>query len=289
LIYRQLNRKSLIIHCVKNYTASLEKPKVTRLVNIVKNATKTKMIAIISIFTALYAVLRIIPTMPMIGASGNWFSVSDVVAPLYGIILGPLTGGLSIIIGTFVAMAMGRPVSFMFLDFLPATVAAVSLGLIIGRKWMPVIALNIVLLVAFLIHPNTSIFVNVPLSGATIPLPFAWLHIIAIAILISPLGRKAVKWVTTLTPTKVATGIAILVFIGTMMQHLTGNLLFETIMAQPIGGIPVEGYPDIWASIFFVYPVERIILVIVATIIGTPLLRILKNTLLPDENAAKYT
>ena len=252
------------------------------MVNIIENAPKTKIIAIVSIFTALYAVLRIIPTVPMIGSSGNWFSVSDVISPIYGIILGPYIGGLSIILGTFLAMAMGRPVSFMFLDFLPATVAAVSLGFLIKRKWVPVIALNIVLLVAFLIHPSTSIFVNVPLSGTTLPLPFAWLHIVALAILVSPLGRKAAQWVSTLTATKIATGIAILVFIGTMMQHLTGNLLFETIMAQPIGGIPVEGYPDIWASIFFVYPVERIVLVIVATIIGTPLLRILKNTLLPN-------
>ncbi|MCJ7613399.1 hypothetical protein MUO71_01345, partial [Candidatus Bathyarchaeota archaeon] len=228
------------------------------MVNIIKNAPKTKIMAIISIFTALYAVLRIIPTMPMIGASGNWFSLSDVIAPLYGIILGPLIGGLSIIIGTFVAMGMGRPVSFMFLDFLPATVAAVSLGLLIKRKWMPAIALNIVLLAAFLIHPNTSIFVNVPLSDMTIPLPFAWLHIVALAIIVSPLGRKATQWVSTLTAKKAATGIAILVFIGTMMQHLMGNLLFETIMAYPIGNIAVETYPSIWSGIFFVYPVERI-------------------------------
>ena len=81
------------------------------MVNIVKNAPKTKIIALVSIFTALYAVLRIIPTVPMIGSSGNWFSVSDVIAPLYGIILGPYIGGLSIIIGTFLAMAMGRPAS----------------------------------------------------------------------------------------------------------------------------------------------------------------------------------
>jgi uncharacterized membrane protein len=254
------------------------------LVNIIKNAANTKIIALVAIFTALYTVLRLIPTVPMIGSSGSWFSVSDVIAPLYGIILGPYIGGLSIMIGTFLAIAMGRPVSFMFLDFLPATVGAVSLGLLIKRKWMPVIALNIVLLAAFLIHPNTSVFINVPLSSTTIPLPFAWLHIVALAVLVSPLGRKAAQWVSTLTATKVATGIAILVFIGTMTQHLMGNLLFETIMAQPIGGIPVEGYPDIWTSIFFVYPVERIILVIVATIIGTPLLRILKNTLIPNEN-----
>lgn len=255
------------------------------MVNITKNAPKSKIIAIISIFTALYAVLRIIPTVPMIGASGASFSLSDIVAPLYGVILGPCIGGLSVIIGTFIAF-FGKPPVFMGLDFLPATVAAVSLGLLIKRKWITVIALNIVLLVAFLLHPNTSVFVTVPLSDITIPLPFAWLHIVALIVLISPLGRKAVEWVSTLTATKAATGITILFFIGTMMQHLTGNLLFETIMAHPIGGIPVEGYPDIWASIFFVYPIERATLVILGTIIGTPLLRILKNTLLYNENPA---
>jgi len=245
------------------------------LVNIIENAPKTKIIAIVSIFTALYAVLRIIPTVPMIGASGASFSLSDIVAPLYGLILGPYIGGLSVIIGSLIAF-FGKPPFFMGLDFLPATVAAVSVGLLIKRKWIPVIALNVVLLVAFLLHPNTSVFVNVPLSDITIPLPFAWLHIVALLALISPLGRKAVEWISTPTGTKAATGLAILFFIGTMMQHLMGNLLYETILL-PVSGTPVEGYPDLWASIFFLYPIERAALVALGTIVGTPLLRILKN------------
>lgn len=251
------------------------------MVNITENAPKTKIIAIVSIFTALYAVLRIIPTVPMIGASGASFSLSDVIAPLYGIILGPYIGGLSVIIGSLIAF-FGKPPFFLGLDFLPATVAAVSVGLLIKRRWIPVIALNIVLLVAFLLHPNTSVFVNVPLSDITIPLPFAWLHIVALLALISPLGRKAVEWISTPTGTKAATGIAILFFIGTMMQHLMGNLLYETILL-PVSGTPVEGYPDLWASIFFLYPIERAALVVLGTIVGTPLLRVLKKSFLPAE------
>ena len=245
------------------------------MVNIAESAPKTKIIAIMSIFTAIYAILRIIPTVPMIGASGASFSLSDIVAPLYGLILGPYIGGLSVIIGSLIAF-FGKPPFFMGLDFLPATVAAVSVGLLIKRKWIPVIALNVVLLVAFLLHPNTSVFVNVPLSDITIPLPFAWLHIVALLALISPLGRKAVEWISTPTGTKAATGLAILFFIGTMMQHLMGNLLYETILL-PVSGTPVEGYPDLWASIFFLYPIERAALVALGTIVGTPLLRILKN------------
>ncbi|PVX25409.1 MAG: hypothetical protein CW691_04675 [Candidatus Bathyarchaeum sp.] len=250
-----------------------------KMVNILNNSTNTKIVALISIFTALYAVLRIIPTVPMIGASGAAFSLSDVIAPIYGIILGPYIGGLSITLGTFLAMAMGKPVSFMFLDFLPAAVGAVSLGLLMKKKWVHVIALNVILLAAFLIHPNTNVLIDV----STVSLPFAWLHIVALALLISPLGRKAAQWVNTNNTTRTATGIALMAFIGTMMQHLMGNLLFETIMAQPLGGIPIEAYPGIWTSIFLVYPVERLGLVVLATVVGVPLLRVLKNSFLIPE------
>jgi hypothetical protein len=253
------------------------------MVNITKNVPKTKLIAIMSIFTALYAVLRIIPTMPMIGSSGNWFSVSDVIAPIYGIILGPYIGGLSVIIGTFLAMAMGRPVIFMFLDFLPATVAAVSAGLLIKRKWIYAIGLNFVLLVVFLIHPNTSVFVDYSIGSTTLTFPFAWLHIVALAVLISPLGRKVAQWIKTNDTKRITIGVAILFFIGTMMQHLMGNLLYETILAKPIGNIPVESYPANWLLVFPLYPVERLVLIIFGTIIGTSLLKVLKNTLLHME------
>ena len=244
------------------------------LVDILKKNSATKTIALLSIFTAIYVVLRIIPTVPMIGGSGS-FSLSDVIAPLYGLILGPYLGGLSVIIGSFLAM-FGKPPVFLGLDFLPATVAAVSVGLLMKRKWIPVVGLNLALLLAFLLNPNTSIFVTVPLSNITIPLPFAWLHIVALLVLISPIGNKAVEWVSTLASAKVAIGIAFLFFIGTMMQHLMGNLLFETIF-------PVIYDVDVialWPGVFFLYPIERAALVFFGTIVGTPLVRIFKKTFL---------
>ena len=248
------------------------------MVDILKKKSTTKTIAIISIFTALYAVMRIIPTVPMIGGSGASFSLSDVIAPIYGLILGPYIGGLSVIIGSFLAM-FGKPPVFLGLDFLPATVAAVSVGLLMKRKWMIAIGLNVALLLAFLLHPNTSVFVDVPLSNITIPLPFAWMHILALLILVSPIGRMAVKWVNTPKAAKVAIGIALLFFIGTMMQHLMGNLLFETIFPA----IYETNVIALWPGVFFLYPIERAALVFFGTIIGTPLVRILKKTFLISE------
>ncbi len=249
-------------------------------------STRTKIIASIAIFSALYAVLRMIQTVPMIGVSGARFSVSDAVAPVYGIVLGPYVGGFSVILGTFIAIAMGRPVQFMFLDFLPAFVNAVALGFLARRKWWPAVALNAVLLVAFLLNPLTSIFITV--GGVAIP--FVWLHIVAFVVLVSPLGRNAGVWIQSLKPKQLTAGLAISAFVGTMMQHLMGGILYETILNQiyvVIGQSPIleaSAYPANWAFVFFLYPWERLILVVLAVVIGAPLVRVLYKTYLrPDQ------
>jgi len=246
----------------------------------------TRQIALIAIFSALYTVLRMAPAFPMIGVQGGRFSASDALAPLYGILLGPYIGGFSVILGTFIAIALGRPLSFMFLDFLPATINAISLGFLIRRKWLPVVILNATLLLLFLLNPLTSFFVEIPFVGTTILVPFAWMHIAAFLVLLSPLGRRAGQWVETLKPKIATAGLAILALIGTMMQHLMGNILYEVILNQvyvvlgqsPI--IPTSAYQVNWAVIFFVYPWERLILIILTVVIGLPLVVVLKKSLL---------
>jgi hypothetical protein len=224
-------------------------------------------------------VLRMIPTVPMIGVAGS-FSLSDIIAPLYGIILGPYTGGLSIILGSFLAIALGRPVTFMGLDFLPATLNAIALGLLIKRKWALTVGLNAVLLLAFLLHPLTLILISFSVNNTAFSFPFAWMHIVAFVVLLSPIGRNAAKWVKTSETTKIVFGLTVLAFIGTMIQHLMGNLLFEVILGQVLGTISPGAYPGIWTTIFLVYPLERLALIIFAVIVGTPLLRAVQKSFL---------
>lgn len=224
------------------------------------------------VFSALYAALRPVPLGPMIGLSQT-FSVSDFLAPLYGIILGPYIGGLSIIIGTFLGMTIKAPV-FFGLDFLTAFVNCVAIGFLMKRKWAPVIVLNIFLLLAFILNPLTSVFIG--------PFPFFWLHIVALIVLISPLGRKAGQWVETLKPKFLTAGIGILAFIGTMMQHLTGNILTEVVFGQIVGSISTEAFAEwIWPGAFLVYPIERTVLVILSVVIGVPLVKTIKNSIMP--------
>jgi hypothetical protein len=240
-----------------------------------KISNRTKIIAFLIIFSALYAALRPVPLGPIIGLS-NQFSISDFLAPLYGIILGPYLGGLSIIIGTFLGMTIKAPY-FFGLDFLPALVNCVAIGFLMKRKWAPAVVLNIVLLLAFILNPLTTLFIG--------PVPFVWLHIVALVVLISPLGRRAGQWVETLKPKFLTAGIAILAFVGTMMQHLTGNILTEVVLGQIVGSLSAETLTlVIWPSAFLAYPVERTVLVILSVIVGVPLVRTLKKSVLPFRN-----
>ncbi len=241
-----------------------------------KASQRTKQIALLIVFTALYIVLRFIPFSMLIGGAGGYLSLSDFLAPIFGIILGPYFGGLSVLIGSFGALSLGRSPQFLslyFLDFLPDFVAVVSVGFLFRRKWLPVVAINAALLVAFSLWPLTSFFVTIP--GTSIVIPFAWLHIAAFIVLLSPLGRWAPKWIQSAKQTKsIAAGLAIMALIGTMMQHLMGNILFEVAFGQ-IGIKPFfesSAWPGIWTGVMLVYPVERTILIICTVLVGTPVI-----------------
>jgi riboflavin transporter FmnP len=232
-----------------------------------QTSQRTKQIATLTIFTALYIVLRFIPYSMIVGTSGGTLNFSDFLAPIIGILLGPYLGGLSIVIGNFAAVGLGKPMTFYGLDFLPDLMAVLATGFLTQQKrsrWGIVVALNAALLAIFLVNPLTSVFV--------FSFPFAWLHIAAFVILLTPLSWMATKWIYTLNYRKVAAGIAVLSFIGVMMQHLAGSILFEVVLGQLVNVFSASSYPAIWTTVFFVYPIERTFLVISAVLVGTPLI-----------------
>lgn len=278
----------------------------TRMTELSKTSQRTKQIALTITLTSVYVVLRFLPFSMLIGGAGGYLSFSDFLPLIYGIILGPYFGGLSVLIGNFAAMGLGRTVSFLGLDFLPDFVAVVSIGFLFRRKWLPVVLLNAGLLAAFFVHPLTSFFVTIPATSITIP--FAWMHIAAFVVLLTPLARKAPEWVESVKQMKkldkvesteqtsslrklinsvkgtnyLTIGLIIFAFIGTMMQHLTGNLLFEFVFGQ-VGNPPTilaEAWPAQWSLVVLAYPIERAILIVAAVLVGAPLIyTIVKNNL----------
>ena len=342
--------ETFIKRCKKIHSNEKKSSLVENISNLKNFNRNTKAIAAIVIFSALYAALRIIPTVPMIG-TGATFHLSDILAPLFGILLGPYIGGISIIIGSFAAIGINpSSVTFFGLDFLPAFVVAVSLGFLLRRKWLPVIILNALLLVGYAVNPLTANFISTPWGAV----PYLWMHIVAFIVLLSPLGRKAGEWIKsditsereeitskfiatiagglagliigaillifallsaepftlvslkTLSATigvlsiisgatllifkakiaKITIGFAILAFIGTMMQHLTGGILFEVVLGQIAKTIPTVAYIGIWSTVFWIYPWERLALIIGAVLVGVPVTRIMMKSLFAPENKA---
>ncbi len=235
-----------------------------------KSRERLVSISMTAIFTALFVVLQFIPYTLMIGGAGAFLSLSDFLPPLYGIILGPYWGGLTLVLGSLIAFLTGRPLIFYGLDFLPNLAAVAAVGFLVRGKRIPAAAINGVLLAIFLLNPLTLLFVA--------SVPFAWMHIVALAVLISPLGRKAAEWVRTLDLRKISMGIGILCLIGTMILHLTGSILYEVIQGQLTMSIPAAAYSGIWTAVFFVYPIERVILIVSGVLVGTPLIWVINNS-----------
>jgi hypothetical protein len=218
----------------------------------------------------------------MIG-TGATFHLSDILAPLYGILLGPFTGGISIIIGTFAAIGLGNPAPFLGFDFLPAFVVAVSLGFLVRRKWLPVVILNAVLLVVYALSPYSTNFIATPWGAV----PYLWMHIAAFILLVSPLGRRAGQWIKGAKTATITAGFAILAFVGTMMQHLTGGLVYETILGY-VAGVAPSKFNTVWNIVFYIYPFERVALIIGAVLVGVPVTRVLlKSFFQSDERKDK--
>ena len=235
-------------------------------------------IAVVATFSVVYLVFRMTPTFAMVGVSGGTFTLADVFAPLYGVILGPYTGAVSVILGTFLAIAFGRPIIFLGLDFLPATVNALTVGLLLRRKWVISLVLYVGLFSLFLVHPYTAIFVPVSIPSINLNsyLFYPWMHLIALLVLITPLSRKAAAWVEESSLVRVAPGIITLAFVGTFSQHLMGMLLYETVWGIFVGKAP-EVFRLIWSTVFWLYPFERAFIIALATIIGVPLVKALRS------------
>jgi len=247
----------------------------------------TRRLALTATFSALYIVFRAVPTFPNVAIPGTVFRAGDIIAPLYGILLGPFLGPMAILIGTVGGYFTVAPPIFLGFDFLPASVSAAVVGLLVRGKRLAVTTLYTGLLLVFILLPFTAVFIRV----AGTPIPYNWLHIVGLAVLVSPLAGYAVR---TISSTKDLEGgqtergfslggrqflsILIVAFVGTLAQHLMGGILTEAVIGLNFHGVPSRfaSWSAFWTFVFFVYPVERSVIAILAALLATPVILALK-------------
>jgi len=239
-----------------------------------KPQPRAKSIMLMATLAAVYTVLRVIPTFPLVGILGARFSASDFIASLYGVILGPYSSVICIMIGTVTGYFVGRPPIFYGLDFLPAALNGFVVGLLIQGRRRYALLTYLVLLVLFLWHPYALILIQVatPYSQRSILFPFVWLHVLGLIILGSPVGLRVKGLLSKKSIIHVTLGFSLTSLIGTLAQHLTGNLLYASVILPLLSeSARVAG----WTMVFWLYPVERLMIVVVSTIVGVPIIRAL--------------
>ena len=89
--------------------------------------------------------------------------------------------------------------------------------------------------------------------------PYTWLHIVALLLLLSPIATKIPRWVSSPGLRQIV-AIGFLAFVGTMGQHLVGGLLYE-LVAGFLGGVSASDFMVYWRIIFWLYPIERLLIV----------------------------
>lgn len=219
---------------------------------------------------AVYTVFRAIPISKLIGISGT-ITAAGMVAPIIGILLEPAYGTVAVFIGTMIAsLEPGNPLKFYGLDFLPGALNVTIVSLAFRGRKIEATLMFLVMLGLFVINPYTRLFVGSGLDSP--PIPYLWMHLVALVVLLSPLTSNLKTKLTSNNYRSALVAVAALAFAGTMIEHLTGGVLFASIVGK--------GAVAAWPVIFLAYPVERTVLLVGATLICTPLVLVLKQTIM---------
>lgn len=218
----------------------------------------TRRLATIAIFAAIYAVLSLIPVSRLVG-NVSFLTMAEVFSPLAGMVLGPLEGGLAVLVGTFVAIALGKPVGFDGLDFIPGVIAAVTAGLAMKGDLKPAAALSVAMYAVFMADPLSSPFISV----GGVPVPYLWMHMFSLVLFLSLwyLDRSRVGLVS------LPLLLAAIVFYSTMNAHVAGAIMYENVLVR-INQISAATVTRIWPIVFYVYPIERVFFTVVGSVLA---------------------
>ncbi len=231
--------------------------------------TDTRKLTLTATLAAVYVVFRSIPIDPLIGVSGS-ITAAGMIAPVIGILLEPAYGIVAVFTGTMVASLFPwNPIKFAGLDFLPGALNVTLASLVMRGRRTEATAMFLITIALFIINPYTTIFVGS--ASLSPPIPYLWMHLAALLVLVSPLTKDLAAKLTSHHFANMIRPVAVLAFTGTMIEHLTGGILFATVVGK--------GALKFWPVIFVFYPIERIVLVVGATLIGASLFSLLIPTL----------
>ncbi|NWF86941.1 hypothetical protein HXY32_03935 [Candidatus Bathyarchaeota archaeon] len=226
----------------------------------------TKSLALAISFTALYVVFGFVKISPIIGLPNQAITAAAIMAPIMGIILGSYIGMTSTILGGIIGFFAG---SLSVPSLVSGVFAASYAGILHERKRS---------LCVFSYFSLLFLFGFYPFVGPVWLYPaLMWFQIVGFLILVSPLMPIALKSIGSKNKSKSFFGFFITSLVSTLAGQIAGSLAFE-LLTWPIFLANVNAWKAKWQVITFLYPVERTIIALSASFVGTTLYEALKSS-----------
>lgn len=227
---------------------------------------RTRDLALVISFSALYAVFCVFPIFRIIGLPSNAITMAAVLAPVIGVILGPYLGAFSTIVGGLIGLLTGF---FSHVSFVAGVAAAFCAGsLYLGRR--DLCALTYFSLLLF--------FGFCPFVGPVWLYPqLMWLQILGFVVLVSPVQFVAVKNMRKSKSSRSHLfGFFLTFLVSTLAGQIAGSLMFELTL-WPLLTADVNSVKLVWQTTVFLYPIERLVIALASTFIGVALHKALKS------------
>ena len=215
--------------------------------------SSARYIALISVLVAFTVVVTKIPAFPLLGVQGS-ISLGAVVPVIVGFLLPPLPALIVAVVGGGIASLIPPAGIFGPLSPLPMVLGTLASSMVfyLGRRGLAgYIVLHVSLILGF-----------IAVSGSAFRefYYYPWFHVLGLIV-------ATIAYLRLREPYKyiVPAGIA-----GVLVDHMTGSLVAQLYFPL-VAGFTIP--PEIWASVSFIYPVERTILIVIALVVVGALYR----------------
>jgi len=217
-------------------------------------------VAYLAIWAAVYAVASILPAIPLVG--GGTFGGQEFILPIAGILFGPIAGAIAAAVGGLLASFIGPATAYFGLaTFYTHLIGALTAGLLMKDTRNARLIVLGLLIIGVLAWPLLPWFSAI---GGYVYTHFAYWPMYLTGFVGLFFSPWAVKQIRTFDPKRVPLGVAVITWTAYMVNHVWLSLGYSFLYP--------EG-PEQWVVAFWsgIVPAQRILLTVVAIIVGSAL------------------
>lgn len=232
----------------------------------------TRDIALTSSMAALFVILSRLPGFPVIGVEGAKIGIASTIALVFGFLLGPWLGASAAFFGGVASRVLFGASPFTWLTLPAMPLSAFTAGCLTRRKvgllegWM----LSALVL-------GGLIFAWYGTWIGRIALAFPLLHWVGLAIILI-FRRWLAFFIQCGEKMELSVCVALCSFSATMTAHLYGTLAFIAAIELALIKIPLDS--ALFLSLIPIATVERLIITIITTLLGVPIILALRRQIL---------